>query len=32
MIFTFNELVDKENAAVIVISLSPQKTHLLIGL
>jgi WD40 repeat protein len=32
MIFTFNELVGKENTAIIVISLSPQKTHLVVGL
>jgi len=32
MIFSFNELIGKDNAAIIVISISPQKTHLLIGL
>lgn len=32
MIFSFNEIIGKENAAIIVISLSPQKTHVLIGL
>lgn len=32
MVFTFSELVGKENAAILVISLSPQRTHLLIGL
>lgn len=32
MIFNFSELIGKDNAAIIVISISPQKTHLLIGL